>query len=1157
MAGWQDSFQPINNPPPPAWESSFQPLNAQPQPTLGGTLADVFKSGGAAAARDIAQVPMWLGDTANATTQGITRLAGEAKEGLANLGIGNHLTMEQAQKLTNPTLPFVGSQEVINAVQPTIKEATGADINYQPQTKAGEYTSSVVGALPYAINPEMGATKAIGMGVGQQAGKDIASQFTNDPRYQQVAGIAGGLGGVMAAEPVVAGAKTLAANDIGSNLSNIIGDNTSGGAPGVPKASPYLPTYAPSEIEKAATQAYANAEKMGGQVPIDNMRQAVSSMMNNKDIGQQTERGQAFAGDNPVTQTIGKLQEAVKGNEPWTTADANEIDDSLRNDITKARRAGDYDSARRLGIIKNTLRDTYKSYTEQNPQQAAGFNEWIRGDKLYSAAKNGQEISDIIENAQRADVPSTAIKNGFKKFVSSDDNRIGLTDDEWQAAQYAAKHGILTQGLKNVGSRFGAHIGGIAGGAGVGALFGGPVGAAVGPFVGDAVGQAVTAPFRAWANARQAGRGQNVIDLISQRPVVQETLNPAYKPQTANIATPNAANNIPVMPLRESTPSEQALDTIAQNKLNAGSPVSADNAPAAPKNALEQFQQMVAAKKQPITEKTAVGEQAVIPGAEKISDKELAERNMQKPLQATVPQNKEIGGIFDTEGQKQTDLLDTLKNQPPAIEKQAPAPIRFKEPNEKGVLPTSFKTFIMQPMIGGIKDFGGEVKEVAPALVAKGNKGISIDDALTYAKERGYMPENATQADFLTRLGESDNGKAIYRAKDENRVAALQQSKAAKQNSDPAKIEQEAAGMGIETNGKSVNELLDEMSARKAHEDSLRDYISRHQALEDESNAAQKEHQNFLASRGDAWEPQPEPETRTLEDLENEYEQEKGAGNLEQGTPAAKTPVSAAESKGTLSEGQATGGGSTGNNQETGNGTVNSLLEFLKDEKGSISPKVYEELLNQIQKHTPALVISGNTAVRNSEPNKQTTQVTVKTEPLSLNTKEPVNTAMRDQLMAAYKNAPTSPITDSFAKPESNNNPSAKNPNSSASGLMQFTDPTWKTMVKRYGAETGITLADKNDPKAQQVMAQLYARDNLNRMQPFLKRNPTKGELYQAHLLGSDGALRLINAANNTPNKQAIMLFPKAVTAANHSLFFDKNRPRTALQLYTLLAHKV
>lgn len=164
------------------------------------------------------------------------------------------------------------------------------------------------------------------------------------------------------------------------------------------------------------------------------------------------------------------------------------------------------------------------------------------------------------------------------------------------------------------------------------------------------------------------------------------------------------------------------------------------------------------------------------------------------------------------------------------------------------------------------------------------------------------------------------------------------------------------------------------------------------------------------------------------------------------------------------------------------------------------------------------------------------------------------------ELQKLKSQMPQSNAADFFQKEqqaESGNNPNAKNPNSSASGAFQFTDTTWKQMVKRYGDETGIKESDKSDPQAQATMAKLYAKDNINRMQPFLKRNPTKGELYMAHVFGADGALRLIQAANDNPNKQAIMLFPRAVTSANKNIFFNGNTPRTVLDVYQRLAQKV
>lgn len=86
------------------------------------------------------------------------------------------------------------------------------------------------------------------------------------------------------------------------------------------------------------------------------------------------------------------------------------------------------------------------------------------------------------------------------------------------------------------------------------------------------------------------------------------------------------------------------------------------------------------------------------------------------------------------------------------------------------------------------------------------------------------------------------------------------------------------------------------------------------------------------------------------------------------------------------------------------------------------------------------------------------------------------------------------------ARVESNMNPSAKNPGSSAGGLFQFIDST----ARQYGLE------NRYDPmQATDAVARL-AQDNKAALARALGREPTDGELYLAHQQGAGGATRLL-----------------------------------------------
>ena len=163
------------------------------------------------------------------------------------------------------------------------------------------------------------------------------------------------------------------------------------------------------------------------------------------------------------------------------------------------------------------------------------------------------------------------------------------------------------------------------------------------------------------------------------------------------------------------------------------------------------------------------------------------------------------------------------------------------------------------------------------------------------------------------------------------------------------------------------------------------------------------------------------------------------------------------------------------------------------------------------------------------------------------------------------------------AERESNFNPTAKAPTSSATGMFQFLEQTWLGMVKQEGPKFGLTneaaaitssggrfsvgdpamrqriLSLREDPAVSATMAGAFASRNGRQLEEALGRKPKEGELYIAHFLGASGARDLISLAQQNPDAKAASYFDDAASA-NRSVFFDKaGRARSASEVYSNL----
>jgi hypothetical protein len=136
---------------------------------------------------------------------------------------------------------------------------------------------------------------------------------------------------------------------------------------------------------------------------------------------------------------------------------------------------------------------------------------------------------------------------------------------------------------------------------------------------------------------------------------------------------------------------------------------------------------------------------------------------------------------------------------------------------------------------------------------------------------------------------------------------------------------------------------------------------------------------------------------------------------------------------------------------------------------------------------------------------------------------------------AAATGVPTGFLVKVAAK-ESGFNTSAQASTSSAGGMFQFTDGTWKDTLSKYGAKHGLSAnTPKTDARAATLMAGELTQEN-GRALTASGVPVNEQTLYLAHFAGAQGAVSLMQA---DPNARAADILPDAAKA-NRSIFFDQ-----------------
>lgn len=134
---------------------------------------------------------------------------------------------------------------------------------------------------------------------------------------------------------------------------------------------------------------------------------------------------------------------------------------------------------------------------------------------------------------------------------------------------------------------------------------------------------------------------------------------------------------------------------------------------------------------------------------------------------------------------------------------------------------------------------------------------------------------------------------------------------------------------------------------------------------------------------------------------------------------------------------------------------------------------------------------------------------------------------------AATKYGVPAALLQRVAGSESSGKADAANPRSSAKGIFQFTDSTWKGMGGKPG--------EQFNPEINADLGAKYIRQNAEHLKSALGRDPSFHEVYAAHMFGP-GVSKMLNKANpKDPIERGLALFEspkqvKAILKANPNL---------------------
>lgn len=280
-----------------------------------------------------------------------------------------------------------------------------------------------------------------------------------------------------------------------------------------------------------------------------------------------------FGSQTPAEQLISRM-EGMRGR-PLSLAETQELDSRLGDlvhdnlDPNTGKPTGE---GYKYQQVQQNLRDSWGNATEADTVGGKqGFDLAREARGLWATSAKMNDVERILTRAKMMPNSSTAVMTGFRNLSQNPSRMAGYLTPEIAAIQNAAQVGLGTKMVRAAGNHIVAPI--------VGAGIGGMIGGEAGAMAGTGVGATIAETAKALAGRMQIKKGENVLDMLANRPVVQKAMNP---PPSAPVA--------PSPPMLALPAPETIMSVNAGNQTIPMTPATRDVLGRSPNTATEQRQ---------------------------------------------------------------------------------------------------------------------------------------------------------------------------------------------------------------------------------------------------------------------------------------------------------------------------------------------------------------------------------------------------------------------------------------------------------------------------------------------------------------------------------------------------------------------------------------